>query len=49
MIVWNGAPRGASDSTKEFADLAEASGFRMIEVPTLGDLDEDAAGLSAGS
>jgi hypothetical protein len=39
MIVWNGAPRGASDNTKEFIDLAEAAGFRMIEVPTLGDLD----------
>jgi hypothetical protein len=49
MIVWNGAPRGASDSTKEFADLAEASGFRVIEVPTLGDPDGNAAGMSAGS
>ena len=35
MVVWNGAPRGASDSTKEFADLAEASGLRVIEVQTL--------------
>lgn len=36
MIVWNGAPRGSSDLTKEFADLAKAQGFRVIEVQTLG-------------
>jgi hypothetical protein len=35
MLIWNGAPRGASDNTKEFADLAAGSGFRVIEVQTL--------------
>ena len=29
--------------------IAEASGFRVIEVPTLGDPDGNAAGMSAGS
>ena len=36
MIVWNGAPRGSSDLTQEFADLAKAQGFTLIEVQTLG-------------
>ena len=36
MIVWNGAPRGSSDLTQEFADLAKAQGFTVIEVQTLG-------------
>jgi hypothetical protein len=36
IIVWDGAPRGSTDATQEFADLARASGFQVKEVQTLG-------------
>lgn len=35
LIAWEGAPRGEDDATKEFADLAERSGFRVLPISTL--------------
>jgi hypothetical protein len=35
IIVWDGRPRGSSDASQEFADLARASGFQVREVKTL--------------
>ena len=34
VIAWDGAPRGETDFTKEFADLAIAAGFSLEEVST---------------
>jgi hypothetical protein len=35
LIAWEGAPRGDKDTTKEFAELAERSGFTVLPISTL--------------
>lgn len=35
LIAWDGAPHGDEDTTKEFAELAEQSGFTVLSISTL--------------
>jgi len=35
LIAWEGRPRRGEDTTKEFAELAERSGFRILSLSTL--------------
>jgi hypothetical protein len=35
LLVWDGIPRGGDDTTKQFAELAERSGFSVLSLSTL--------------
>jgi hypothetical protein len=35
LIAWDGTPYGDEDNTKEFAELAERSGFNVLSISTL--------------
>jgi hypothetical protein len=35
LIAWDGTPRGGEDITREFAELAERSGFSVLSLSTL--------------